>query len=118
MCINCKTGGPKIAAIWWRVSTKSQTELSPETQINGAKEALDAEGYCVPNEFIIGADWHSLSILDCPQMETLLDWARHEEIHAIGMYHGDWLAGNPAQKMFIIDLCERQCVHLSPSMAR
>ncbi len=101
-----------IGAIWWRTSTKAQTESSPETQIREAREMLEAQGYSVPDDYIIGADWHSLSILDCPKMETLLGWVRHGEIQAIGMYHGDRLAGNPGQKMFIVDLCERQGVKL------
>ena len=100
------------AAIWWRTSTKAQTESSPETQIREAREMLEAQGYSVPDDYIIGADWHSLSILDCPQMETLLGWVRHGEIQAIGMYHGDRLAGNPGQKMFIVDLCDRYGVKL------
>ena len=61
---------------------------------------LDAGGYSVPDDHNVGADWHSLSILGCPKMETLLGWVRHGEIQAIGMYHGDRLAGNPGQKMF------------------
>ncbi len=56
-----------VAAIWWRTSTKAQTESSPETQIREAREMLEAQGYSVPDDYIIGADWHSLSILDCPQ---------------------------------------------------
>ena len=101
-----------IAAIWWRVSTKGQTELSPETQVREAREMLEAKGYQVPDQYVTGADWHSLSILDCPAMETMLRWVRHGEVQAVGMYHGDRLAGNPGQKMFIIDLCERHDVRL------
>ena len=73
---------------------------------------LDAGGYSVPDDHNVGADWHSLSILGCPKMETLLGWVRHGEIQAIGMYHGDRLAGNPGQKMFIVDLCDRYSVKL------
>lgn len=101
-----------VAAIWWRVSTKAQTDMSPETQILEAREMLEAAGYSVPDDRVIGADWHSLAVLDCPEMETLLGWVRHGEIQAIGMYHGDRLAGNPGQKMFIVDLCDRHGVKL------
>ena len=107
MCKNCDNGDYPIGAVWWRTSTKGQTELSPATQIKEAKVMLEDQGYVVPDERVIGADWTSLAILDCPKMETLLSWIRHGEIHAIEMYHGDRLAGNPGQKMFIIDLCER-----------
>ena len=101
-----------IAAIWWRTSTKAQTESSPETQIREARELLEAAGYEVPDEFVYGSDWHSLSILECPAMEALLEAVRHGRVHAIGMYHGDRLAGNPGQKMFIVDLCDRKGVKL------
>ena len=44
---------------------------------------MEDQGYVVPDERVIGADWTSLAILDCPKMETLLSWVRHGEIHAI-----------------------------------
>ena len=108
MCVNCDNGGEPLAAIWWRTSTDAQLEISPDTQINDARAMLEAEGYQVDQEMILGADWHSLAVLDCPKMGILLDHVRHGAIHAIGMYHSDRLAGKPSQKMFIIDLCERQ----------
>ena len=106
------TTAKPIGAILWRVSTKAQTDMSPETQIRAARQILEAEGYEVPEDRVIGGDWHSLAVLDWPKMETLLGWVRHGEIQAIGMYHGDRLAGNPGQKMFIVDLCERLGVKL------
>ena len=106
------TTAKPIGAVWWRISTKAQADMSPETQILEAREMLEAEGYSVPQDRVIGADWHSLAVLDCPEMETLLSWVRHGEIQAIGMYHGDRLAGNPGQKMFIVDLCDRLGVKL------
>ena len=87
------TTAKPIGAVWWRISTKAQADMSPETQILEAREMLEAEGYSVPQHRVIGADWHSLAVLDCPEMETLLSWVRHGEIQAIGMYHGDRLAG-------------------------
>ena len=50
----------KPAAIWWRVSTDGQQEISPDTQIG---EALaEQEGYNVPPENVIGTDWKSLLV--------------------------------------------------------
>ena len=112
MCSSCESGGKPIAAVWWRVSTQSQTETSPDTQIEEAKLLLESKGYQIDDDRIIGADWHSLSILECPQMETLLSWVRHSKVHAIGLYHGDRLAGNPGQKAYLVDFCERQGVKL------
>jgi DNA invertase Pin-like site-specific DNA recombinase len=44
------------AAIWWRVSTRAQLEGSPDTQNKEARELLEAQGYTVPDEYIIGAE--------------------------------------------------------------
>ena len=109
MSKNSDTGGKPIAAIWWRQSSKDQS-ASDETQINEARALLKSEGYEVG--YILGQDWHSLSILDAPKMQELLSLVRHAKIKAIGMYHGDRLAGNPAQKALILDLCERHGVKL------
>ena len=48
------TTAKPIAAIWWRESTKAQLELSPETQIKESRAKLEAEGYVVPEDRIIG----------------------------------------------------------------
>ncbi len=68
--------GMNIAAILWRVSTPGQLELSPETQKRESLKALQALGYVVPEERIIGGDWHSLDTLEWPVMQTLLSWMR------------------------------------------
>ena len=68
MCKNCESGGKRIAAIWWRVSTRAQTDLSPETQINESRALLESKGYEAPEQFITGAVWHSMDTLECPQM--------------------------------------------------
>ena len=109
MSKNCENCGKPIAAIWWRQSTKDQS-ASNDTQVNEARAMLEAEGYCV--KYILGQEWHSLSILDAPKMQELLSLVRHTKIKAIGMYHGDRLAGNPAQKAIILDLCEKHGVKL------
>ena len=36
------TAAKPIAAIWWRVSTKAQTDMSPDTQILEAREMLES----------------------------------------------------------------------------
>ena len=42
----------KIAAIWWRVSTDDQLEMSPDTQIGEALAMAQGEDYTVPKENI------------------------------------------------------------------
>lgn len=101
-----------IAAIWWRVSTRGQLELSPETQIKESRALLESQGYTVPDKYVIGADWHSLDTLQCPQMQTLLGWVSHAEIQAIGMINSDRLSGEMAQKLAIMDMTEKKGVKL------
>ena len=100
------------AAIWWRISTRSQLELSPETQIKEARVLLEAQGYTVPEEYIIGAEWHSLDTLRCPQLQTLLSWVNQSKIQAIGMINSDRLSGEMAQKLAIMDMTEKKGVRL------
>jgi len=61
----------KTAAIWWRVSTDEQREISPVTQTGEALALAlaEQEGYSVPPENVIGTDWSSLSY------GTVLPWA-------------------------------------------
>ena len=78
MCMNCKNGGKPIAAVWWRVSTVGQLDLSPETQIRESRELAKSEGYEVHEDYIIGADWPSLNTMECPEMQTLLSSATND----------------------------------------
>ena len=112
MCKSCESGGKPLAAVWWRVSTPGQVELSPETQVKDSKVLLESQGYLVSGERIIGAVWHSLDTLECPEMQTLLSWVQHEEIHAIGMVNSDRLSGEMAEKMAIMDIAEKRGVKL------
>ena len=52
----------KPAAIWWRVSTDDQREISPDTQIGEALALAEQEGYNVSPENVIGTDWKSLLV--------------------------------------------------------
>ena len=56
----------KTAAIWWRVSTDDQKEISPDAQTSAALALAEQEGCLVPPEYIIGTDWASLSVWDKP----------------------------------------------------
>lgn len=77
------------AAIWWRVSTDDQRETSPETQIQDALKLADEEGFNVPPEYILGTDWHSLSVSESPPMERLRELIRSRDIRAVFMYDAD-----------------------------
>ncbi len=58
------------AAIWWRVSTDDQSEMSPDTQVQAALALAGQEGYQVAPEHIVGTDWASLEVWNSPPMST------------------------------------------------
>ena len=49
----------RLAAIWARVSSKGQAELSPESQVERVKTKLEALGYTIPPEFIFKVVWEA-----------------------------------------------------------
>ena len=79
----------KVAAIWCRVSTHDQREASPDTQIQEALALAQQEGYHVPDEYILGTDWHSLTVWESPPMERLKELIRGRTIPAIFTYDAD-----------------------------
>jgi hypothetical protein len=85
-----------------------------ESQIAEVKPWLEAQGFTVPASKIIAVTWSSLAVLDCPEMQVLLDWVAHEEIQTIGTYHSDRLSGKPAEKVYILNFCRKYGVELRP----
>ena len=96
----------KTAAIWWRVSTDDQKEISPDTQIKEALALAEQEGYHVPPEYIIGTDWGSLSVWDSPPMDRLKALIREQAIGAVFMHHADRAPARPAHRLFFRALCQ------------
>jgi site-specific DNA recombinase len=106
MCVSCQNGGKPQAAVWWRVSTESQTDISPQTQIHEAQEMAEGDGYHVPPEHITGCDWYSLSVWDSPAMAELKALVRSGEIHAVYLYDADRAPSKPAHRLLFRALCE------------
>ncbi len=79
----------KIGAIWWRVSTEDQREISPETQTREALALAGNDGFHVPEENILGTDWESLSVWDSPPMERLKTLIRGGSIRRVYLYDPD-----------------------------
>ena len=101
----------RVAAVWTRRSQGHQ-EVSLESQIGEVKPWLEEQGFMVPQERIIAVTWTSLAVLDCPEMQVMLDWITHKEIKAIGIYHSDRLSGKPAEKIYILDLCRKHGIEV------
>ena len=100
----------KTAAIWWRVSTDDQREISPDTQTGEALALAEQEGYSVPPENVIGTDWSSLSVWDSPTMGQLKALVLGRAITAIFMYDADRGPSKPAHRLMFRALCEENGV--------
>ncbi len=102
----------KTAAIWWRVSTDDQREISPDTQIGEALALAlaEQEGYSVPPENVIGTDWSSLSVWDSPTMGQIKALVQGRSITAIFMYDADRGPAKPANRLMFRALCEENGV--------
>lgn len=96
----------KQAAVWWRVSTDDQRDTSPETQIREALTLAKDDGYQVPEEFILGTDWHSLSVWESPAMERLKGLVREGAIQGVFMYDPDRGPSKPAHRLLFRAMCE------------
>ena len=89
----------KIAAIWWRVSTDDQKEISPDTQTGAALALAEQDGYVVPDGYLFGTDWGSLSVWDGPPMDRLKTLIRDRAISAVFMYDADRAPSKPVHRL-------------------
>ena len=67
------------------MSTDDQREASPETQVRESMALVEALGFIVPQDHVLGTDWHSLSVWESPPMERLKELIRSDAIGAIVM---------------------------------
>ena len=102
----------KIGAIWWRTSTKAQLEISPETQVNEARKALEAKGYVVPERNVLGSDWSSMDLMACPKFQELLRLVESGEIKAVGILDRDRLQAKGVQRLVFISDCRDRDVEI------
>jgi len=57
---------PGIAAIWCRVSTSDQRELSLDAQEKAVRQALAQAGFETPSKYLLKVDWTSLDLMAFP----------------------------------------------------
>jgi len=76
--------GKEIAAIWCRVSTDGQRELSLDSQELAVRKALEAQGYESPAEYVLKVDWSSLDLMSSPEFQQLRRWIADGTIQALG----------------------------------
>ena len=96
----------KIAAIWARVSSKGQAELSPEGQVERVRSKLEGLGYIVPPDFIFKVVWSSLDLEPCPEFQELRRLIRGKNIKAVGFLDRDRIEAIGLQRLIFLSECK------------
>jgi hypothetical protein len=89
--------GLKTAAIWARVSTKGQDEISPSSQISRCKDLLEKKGYTLIKTFSVV--YCSLELAYCAEFQELRNMVDTKQIQAIAIYNRDRLEAIPVQRI-------------------
>lgn len=95
----------RIAAIWCRVSTQDQRELSLDSQEIAVRKTLEGQGYLVPPELVLKVDWSSLDLMSCPEFQQLRRWISDGSIQAIGTLDRDRLQAQGLQRLIFLSEC-------------
>lgn len=93
----------KIAAIWARVSSRGQEEISPEGQVERVKTKLTGFGY-IP-QHIFKVVWTSTDLKPCPQFQELTRLIRTKQIQAVGMLDRDRIEADGLQRLIFLATC-------------
>jgi site-specific DNA recombinase len=96
----------KTAAIWGRVSSAGQSELSLDGQVQRVKTKLESLGYTVPPEFIFQVVWTSLDLESCSEFQQLRQLVRSKKINAVGFLDRDRLEAKGLQRLIFLSDCK------------
>ena len=96
----------KVAAVWCRVSTDSQRELSLDSQEAAVKKALEDQGYRVPGELILKVDWSSLDLMSCYEFQQLRQWIADGTVQAVGTLDRDRFQAQGLQRLLFLSECQ------------
>jgi site-specific DNA recombinase len=102
----------RIAAIWARVSTSDQRELSLDSQESAVKKILEAQGYQVPPEYVLKVDWTSLDLMSCPEFQLLRQWVADGTVQAMGTLDRDRLQAQGLQRLVFLSECRDRGVQI------
>lgn len=100
------------AAIWCRVSTHDQRELSLDSQELAVRRVLETNGYDVPDWAVLKTDWTSLDLLSCPEFQCLRRWVSEGSVGAVGVLDRDRLQAQGLQRLIFLSECQEQNVVL------
>ena len=96
----------KVAAIWCRVSTHDQRELSLDSQEIAVRQVLEAQGYHVPDHLIVKVDWSSMDLMSCPDFQQLRRWIADGTVQAVGTLDRDRLQARGLQRLIFLSDCQ------------
>ena len=100
----------KVAAIWCRVSTSDQREMSLDSQEEAVRKVLDKQGLEAPPQYVLKVDWTSLDLMACPQFQQLRGWIASGEISAVGVLDRDRLQAQGLQRLLFLSECQEHGV--------
>lgn len=102
----------KIAAIWTRVSTNDQRELSLDSQEDAVRKVLESKGYLVPGWAVLKVDWTSMDLVACVEFQELRRWIKEERIQAVGVLERDRLQAQGLQRLVFLSECREHNVQM------
>ena len=105
-------GSRPIAAIWCRVSTQDQRELSLDSQEAAVRKVVESQNYTVPNEYILKVDWTSMDLLACPEFQRLREWVHRGAVRAVGVLDRDRLQAQGLQRLIFLSDCKEHDVQI------
>ena len=73
--------GDRVAAIWSRVSSHDQRELSLDSQEVAVRKALEAQGYEAPPQYVLKVDWTKAIFFLCQVADGFLQ--PHNQFRAL-----------------------------------
>lgn len=94
----------KVAAIWARVSSPGQQELSPEGQVERVKSKLEGMGY-IP-QYIFKVVWTSTDLKPCPEFQELKKLINDKQIQVVGMLDRDRIEADGLQRLNFLADCK------------
>ena len=101
-----------VAAIWCRVSTHDQRELSFDAQEEAVRQALARAGFETAPKYLLKVDWTSLDLTACPQFQLLRKWILSGEVDALGVLDRDRLQAQGLQRLVFLAECREQGVQV------
>jgi len=102
----------RLAAVWARVSTPEQAELSLESQVTRVESKLRSLGFKVPPEYVFRTDWTSLNLTPCPEFQSLLQLARQGKIDAVGTLDRDRFQAIGLDRMIFMAECRHKGIEI------